>query len=201
MLGISTGVNARSLQSKALPKELPLLAVLGLSDPGDGDWPRLRGLQYASLGDAAMIRIATQAAGILAVMALLRGHVHIAVILGWITIVVATLWYGFRSQRWLADTDRRRMSRSEIQGQMISAALHGAAWAVPVTGFGLFVDPQTQVKIWTVLATLMTASAILLPAVPMTTLLFSGIALRLLHQGVIGSDVLARVTDSCRLRV
>ncbi len=153
-----------------------MLAVLGFTDPASGDWARLRGLQYASLGSAAFVRIVTQGSAVLAVTALLVRHVPIGMILGWIAVVTATLWYSFRIERSLADADRRRMSDGEIRSQMISSAMNGLAWAVPLAGFGFLTDAQTQAKVWTVLAMLMTASAILLPAVPIGTLIFSGIA-------------------------
>ncbi|WP_419144944.1 putative bifunctional diguanylate cyclase/phosphodiesterase [Novosphingobium album (ex Hu et al. 2023)] len=168
-------MNSKSLHSNALPTALPALAVLGLTDPVNGDWARLRGLQYASLGSAAFLRIATQGSAVLAAAALLVHHVHMGAILGWIATVAATLWYSFRIERSMADADRRRMSRGEIRAQMISSAVNGLAWAVPLACFGFLTDSQIQVKIWTVLAMLMTASAILLPAVPIGTIIFSAI--------------------------
>ncbi|MCT2400469.1 putative bifunctional diguanylate cyclase/phosphodiesterase [Novosphingobium mangrovi (ex Huang et al. 2023)] len=149
--------------------------MLGLSDPADGDWTRLRGLQYSSLSATTFARIATQAAAILATAALLMGQVNSMMLLGWIAVVAATLWHSFRVDRSLTDADRRRLSRGEVHMQMVGAVVNGLAWAVPLGFFGFFVDSQTQVKLWTVIAMLMTASAILLPAVPMSTLLFAGI--------------------------
>ncbi|WP_091143917.1 bifunctional diguanylate cyclase/phosphodiesterase [Novosphingobium sp. CF614] len=149
--------------------------MLGLSSPAGGDWARLRGLQYSSLGSAASIRLATQGAAVLATAALLQRQIHVAAILGWAAMVAATLWQNFRIDRSLADADQRRMSRHEVQTLMVGAVVNGLAWAMPLGCFGLFIAPQAQIKIWTVLAMLMTASAILLPAVPMSTLLFAGI--------------------------
>ncbi|KHK91802.1 putative bifunctional diguanylate cyclase/phosphodiesterase [Novosphingobium malaysiense] len=168
-------MNIRSLQNKALPKDLPVSAVLGLTDPEDGDWARLRALQYSSLSVGAFSRIATQVAALLATAMLLVGQAEPGYVLGWVALVVLSLWHGFRTDQSLAEADRRRVSRSEVHAQMIAAAFNGLAWAVPLAGFGLFVDAATQVKIWTVLAVIMTASAVLLPAVPMSTLLFCGI--------------------------
>ncbi|HAD16830.1 MAG TPA: diguanylate cyclase, partial [Erythrobacter sp.] len=150
------------------------MAVLGLSDPDDGDWARLRGLQYSSLRSGTFSRIATQVAAMLAIVTLTMEQVPVVFMAGWITVVALTLWHGQRIDRSLADADRRRMSRGEVQAQMVASIFSGLVWAVPLGCFGLFVDAATQVKIWTVLAMLMTASAILLPAVPMGTLLFCG---------------------------
>jgi len=48
-------VKARAPEITTLPKDLPLLAVLGLTQPPEGDWGRLRGLQYASLARVTVV--------------------------------------------------------------------------------------------------------------------------------------------------
>ena len=158
-----------------MPRELPVLAVLGLSDPDDGDWSRLRGIQYSCLGHSTFARVTTQISAMLATAALVFGQVPMAAVAVWIAVACVTLWRGVRIDRTLIDADKRRISRDEVHAQMIGSILNGLAWSVPIGGLGFFVDAQTQVKLWIVLAMLMTASAVLLPAVPLGTLLFTGI--------------------------
>ncbi|MFA7603560.1 MAG: EAL domain-containing protein [Novosphingobium sp.] len=159
----------------SLPRELPVLAVLGLTDPGNGDWARLRGLQYSCLPRAMMARLCAQGLAALATASLLIAHLNVLVVLGWLAALAATLRYGTRIDRSLADADRRRMSSDEVTRQTISSIVNALAWVVPVALATLFVDAETRLKLWTVLAMLMTASAILLPSVPMGTLMFTGI--------------------------
>ncbi|HKT84511.1 MAG TPA: EAL domain-containing protein [Novosphingobium sp.] len=168
-------MNKPSSTFTALPKELPIPAVLGLTDPEEGDWGRLRGIQYSCLGHSIFSRVATQAAAILAASVLLLVKVNFLLVLGWAAVAGLTLWRGARIDRLLVDADRRRISRDEVKAQMLNSALNGLAWSIPLGVFGFFVDPQTQLKLWIVLATLMTASAVLLPAVPLGTLLFTSI--------------------------
>jgi diguanylate cyclase (GGDEF)-like protein len=159
----------------SLPKDLPVLAVLGLTDPGDGDWARLRGLQYSCLPRAMLARLSAQALAGLAAAATFIGHVHVLVIVAWLAGLGATLYYGARIDHSLADADRRRMSSEEVMRQTQSSIVNALIWVVPVALGTLFLDPETRLKLWTVLAMLMTASAILLPGVPMGTLMFTGI--------------------------
>jgi diguanylate cyclase (GGDEF)-like protein/PAS domain S-box-containing protein len=150
------------------------LAVLGLSDPADGDWARMRALQYSTLRQATSVRMATQGAAVLAtVMLLLVGHIPFAAIAPWLVLVALTQWHGYRIAHSLSSTDRRRLSREEVRVKMANAVANGLAWALPLCAFGPFMDLQTRIKVWTVLAMLMAASAILAPAVPMSTLLFA----------------------------
>ena len=159
----------------SLPKELPILAVLGLTDPGNGDWARLRGLQYSCLQRAMVARLCAQCLAALATTSLLAVHISIFVIVAWLMALGATLYYGTRIDNSLADADRRRMSRDEVNRQTTSAIVNALVWVLPIALATFFVDAETRLKLWTVLAMLMTASAILLPGVPMGTLLFTGV--------------------------
>ncbi|HUD28033.1 MAG TPA: EAL domain-containing protein [Novosphingobium sp.] len=168
-------MNTKSPVSIPLPRELPVLAVLGLSDPADGDWVRLRGIQYATLRRSTSTRILMHAAAALATSMLLAGRIATPAIVAWLVLVVVTLWHGYRVDRSLADADRRRISRDEVKAQLVGSIGGGLVWALPLGGLGMFIDPQTQVKLWTVLAMLMAASVMLVPAVPITSLAFSTI--------------------------
>ena len=47
--------------ANTLPRKLPALAVLGLAEPGEGDWGRLRGMQYSSLARLTPARMVAHA--------------------------------------------------------------------------------------------------------------------------------------------
>ncbi|MEZ5683028.1 MAG: hypothetical protein R3E03_02070 [Novosphingobium sp.] len=105
----------------SLPRELPTMAVLGLADPEDGDWARLRGLQYSSLAKVTQVRIFAHAIAALGVVRLCFGSIHIAALLGWVAVLGATLYYGARIDKTLGDADKRRMSRDEVNRQAVSS--------------------------------------------------------------------------------
>ena len=145
-------MSRKSSFGAALPTELPVLAVLGLSDPEDGDWARLRGLQYSSLSSATLARTSVQTAAALATVALLLGEIHLVAILVWLALVATSLWHARKVDLSLTDADRRRMSHDEVQRQTLSSIANALAWVGPVAAFGFFLEPQTQVKLWSVLA-------------------------------------------------
>jgi len=158
-----------------MPTELPVLAVLGLTDPADADWAKLRGLQYSSLARAAVGKIVIQGIAAIATAALFLGSVPIAAILAWLAALAGSLYYGQRADASLIDADRRRISQDEVKAQTINSIVNALVWVAPIACFSLFGSPETQIKFWSVLAMLMTASAILLTAVPLGTLMFVGI--------------------------
>lgn len=167
------GVHAPSPSTAPLPTELPLLAVLGLSDPPEGGWARLRGLQYASLAQATRSRLLIQSIAAFATASLFFGKINIFAILLWALALAVSLYHGSRIDASLADADRRRVSPDEVKRQTLSSIVNALVWVAPIAGFGFFVEGNTQLQCWTVLAMVMTATAILLPAVPMGTLMFT----------------------------
>lgn len=151
------------------------MAVLGLSDPEDGDWGRLRGLQYSSLAKVTVARILANAIAAVAIVRLCYGSISIWMLLGWLAVLAGTLWYGATLDKSLVDADRRRMTRTEVNQQSIASGINALAWTIPMTVFAQIGDEVDQLQIWTVLAMLLTASAIVLPAVPLATVIFTAI--------------------------
>ncbi len=149
------------------------MAVLGLTDPSDGDWARLRGLQYSSLARVSFARIVAHAIAALATTTLLFGKVNVAILIAWLIALAGTLYHAARCDRTLADADRRTMSRDEVNRHMVNSIVNALVWVVPLAISSRYVDSETRLEMWSVVAMLMTASAIVLPAVPMSTVLFS----------------------------
>ncbi|GAA4772177.1 putative bifunctional diguanylate cyclase/phosphodiesterase [Novosphingobium ginsenosidimutans] len=152
------------------------MAVLGLSSPDDADWTRLRGLQYSNLSRVTFARILAQAIAGIGVCWLYAGTVHFALIVAWMGLLIGTLYHGGMIDKTLSDADRRRMSRDEVDRQSRTSVANALAWVVPMAVFAPFGDPGTHLELWAITAMLLTASAVLLPAVPLANLLFAGIA-------------------------
>ncbi len=173
-VGYRRGVVKFKESQSTLPKSLPVLAVLGLQEPHEGDWSRLWGVQYSSLAHSTVARMAAHGLAAAAVLKLYYQLVHIAALLGWLAGVVASLIYGARIDKTLADADRRRISQDEVKRQRLSFATNAVIWAVPLIAFAPYGSPSIHLKLWAVCVMLVMASAVLLPALPLSNLLFSG---------------------------
>ncbi|MCX7285327.1 MAG: EAL domain-containing protein [Novosphingobium sp.] len=160
---------------EARTQKLPILAVIGLQDPADGDWGRLRGLQYSSLARSTFSRLLGHAIAGLLVLQTYATIVHPAILVGWLALLVGTLVYGARYDRSLLDADRRRVSRQEMHRQTISSLAVAAVWALPMLAFSPFGDAEHRMTLWTVLAMLMTGMAVTFAALPIATVMFSGV--------------------------
>ncbi len=150
-----------------------MLAVLGLTHPIHGDWVRLRGLQYASLARASFARNAVHLVAAVATTTLLVGKVGPAILLAWWIGLCATLYHATRCDRALSDADRRSMNPVEVKRHTLIAIANSLVWVAPLALASRYGDDQTRLTMWSVSAILMTASAIILPATPITTFLFS----------------------------
>ena len=152
------------------------MAVLGLASPGDADWARLRGLQYSNLARVTKVRILAHAIAGAGVCWLYLGTIHAALLVCWLALLGGTLFHGAKVDKTLSDADRRRMSRDEVDRQSRSSVANALAWVIPMAGFAPFGSPTAHLELWAITAMLLTASAVLLPAVPLANLLFAGVA-------------------------
>ncbi|WP_338468573.1 EAL domain-containing protein [Novosphingobium sp. ZN18A2] len=163
------------VSANTLPKRLPTLAILGVSDPQDGDWGRLRGLQYSSLARVTKARLLAHGLAALLVFQIFARSVPPALIGGWACLLLVTLVVGARFDHSLQDADRRRMSRREVHQQTVTTVVTALVWAVPIVIFARLGAAADKLSLWTVTAMLMTGMAIGFAAVPLGTLLFSAI--------------------------
>lgn len=155
--------------------KLPVLAVIGLQEPVEGDWGRLRGLQYSSLAKLTFARLFGHAIAALLVLQIYAAQVHAVALIAWMALLTGALYSCARFDRSLLDADRRRISRHEIHRQTLNSLAMSVVWAVPMIAFSPFGDPTQRMTLWTVLAMLMTGMAVTFVALPIATVMFAGV--------------------------
>ena len=118
-----------------LPLRLSPLQILGLLAPEEGDWARLRALQYAQLHRAALTRAIAHALAVLLTLSIFIGKVPLWLLGGWVVAVGAAVWNSTRVDRSLADIDRRSMARHEFNRHAVAVAARAAPWGVALAAF------------------------------------------------------------------
>ena len=151
------------------------MAVLGLVDSVEGDWARLRGLQYAGLSRLVSTRLAAHALAALLVVQALAGTVSILILLSWTALLAGVMVHGARIDRSLEDADRRRVTRQEIQRQTVGAVAAGAVWVIPIVLLSPYGSGEQRLLVWTVMAMLMAGTALAFATVPLSAVLFNAI--------------------------
>lgn len=149
--------------------------MIGLRDPAEGDWGRLRGLQFSSLARLTFARLLGHGMAALLVLQTYRLSIHPALLVGWMALLVGILISSVRFDRSMIDADRRRVSRHEVHRQTLSSLFVALVWAVPMVFFGPLGSPAERMTLWTVLAMLMTGMAVSFAAMPMATVLFTSV--------------------------
>ena len=157
-----------------IPAQFPALGLLGLRAAG-ADWHSWRGLQYAQLPSGANLRLLIQLFASVTVAGL---YVHLVPLwepLVWLAALAASLVFTAKCERDFSDAERRPPLRNDMQRHALAVCGNAALWAVPIFAFGPHGTEQSRLELWTILAMLMTVSAVIIPTVPLGTLLFSSV--------------------------
>jgi diguanylate cyclase (GGDEF)-like protein/PAS domain S-box-containing protein len=159
-----------------LPLRLSLLQILGLQDPAEGDWARMRALQYAQLHRGGLTRMVSHGLATLITITLFVGKVPIWVLGPWVLAALAAVLNATRIDRSLSDIDRRSMTRFEFKRQAMGMAACAVVWAVALVAFVPFASATEHYALWTLVAMLIASSAATMSAAPIGTVLFAVIA-------------------------
>jgi diguanylate cyclase (GGDEF)-like protein/PAS domain S-box-containing protein len=151
------------------------MAVLGLSDSAEGDWGRLRGLQYAGLARLASARLCAHALAALLVVQALAGAVNVFILLGWAGLLGGVMLRGAHFERSLEDADRRRITPQEIHRQTVGTVAAGFIWVVPILLLSPYGSGEQRLLVWTIMAMLMAGTALAFAAVPLGAVVFNAI--------------------------
>jgi diguanylate cyclase (GGDEF)-like protein/PAS domain S-box-containing protein len=158
-----------------LPLRLSNLAVIGITQPQEGNWARLRSLQYARLESISLSRFLAHAIALFLTFSIFWNKVHPVILALWVVALVGALYHASRVDDALCDVDRRAMTRGEYYRHALSIAAVAGVWAVP---FFLFVPHATQadhVAYFALIAMLITGTALVFAATPMVTLVFAAV--------------------------
>lgn len=173
MINASVVSDTKHPKPTVLQEDLPIAAVLGLSDKGDVDWARLRGLQYAALAKLTFYR-----AYVHAVLGVFVAQMYVESIdplwIGlWITALALVHIRGGIVDRRLADADVRKVPKSELHQHATTSAMSGVLWAVPLIGFAPFGSSSAATATMIVVLLLIAASVYFYTTSPLSILLFT----------------------------
>ena len=148
------------------------LTALGLREPKDLDWGRVRGAQVNVVHRLAPLRVGISLLGIALVVVAMTGHAPPVYVYAWmIGAGIAVALAGYPKLR-NASFTYQTATRSELQRETIWSTLLALVWA---SGFALFAPhagPAQLLSLWALVTVLMAGAAIELAAVPLATSAF-----------------------------
>ena len=158
-----------------LPLRLSPLQILGLRDPDEGDWGRLRALQYAQLHKASLTRVMAHALAALLTVSIFGDKAPFWLLCAWLTALVLAVGNATRIDRSLAAEERSSMSHAEYKRHARGVAACALAWAFALVAFVPFASDAELFALWTVVAMLIGCSGATMSAAPLATVVFAGI--------------------------
>lgn len=162
----------RNITQSGLPREIPLSALLGLTDPDGVDWGRIRALQLNGVHQRHLMKfISAIVCGLLTVQ---WGFGKISLLfLGlWLAALVGLYLYAFLLFRKQATKQRKTVYRAETRALHRVSIAGGSIWGIGFLLFTFSADPMTMAPLWATIICLMVGSAMMFSAMPLSSILF-----------------------------
>ncbi len=158
-----------------LPLKLSNLAVIGVTQPQEASWARLRALQYSRLEALSLSRFLAHAIALVLTISIFFGKVPPPILAGWVVFLVGVLWNASRIEHGLRDVDRRAMTKGEYVSHALSVALVAGVWAAPNFLFDPHGTTEDHLAFWALTSMLITGTTLAFAATPVSTLVFAGV--------------------------
>jgi len=146
--------------------------VLGLTEPKDADWGRVRAAQLNLIRRLSPVRLAATLFGLGCILATLRDNVPHWLLLGWSAFVVVVSMLIIRAKLRQGGWQVQTATQSELHRETLMSTLSAVAWgAVPLL-FARYADPADLLMIWAMCMVMMAAGAFGMSALPLATSFF-----------------------------
>ncbi len=149
-----------------------MLAVLGLTDTADGDWSRVRALQQNAVSSFTRARLLANIIGVIIILQNFWQKIEHFYLAGWIATVAAALFFSTRTYEQTGSNPYDKSSRQRINDVALGALAIGTVWCIPMLFFASPASLTDYIVTWSVMVALMGASALLMSAVPLGTIIF-----------------------------
>jgi len=143
--------------------------VLGLTEPRDVDWGRVRAAQINVIRRLAPVRLIVSLLGISGVVVMLRDSAPNAQLYLWAGLsglIAVLMGYGkLKNREWQAQT----ATQSELHRETLWSTIVGLSWGAAPLLFGRYCGPAELLMIWAASTAMMASAAFGLSALPLAT--------------------------------
>ena len=146
--------------------------VLGLTEPKDTDWGRVRAAQINIVRRMMPVRLGVTVIAMIGTVMMLRDHVSPTLLYGWAGLTGLASLLMIRTKIRDGDWQVQTATQSELHRETLGSTLTGIVWgAVPLV-FARNAGPADLLMIWATSLTLMAGAAFVLSALPLATTFF-----------------------------
>ena len=170
-------------------------AVLGFSTKDDGEWKRLRGLQYSALVSQTYYRVYAHAILALVIAVVYLRTIEFGWLAAWIFALALINLRGTVFDQSLANAERRQVTHWEFRRQTLTSVVSGMLWSVPILSFAPYGSATDLATLLAVLLTLMAGAIFFYSAAPASICAFVTIVCiaTIVHLGIAGMWLAAGV--------
>ena len=160
---------------QAFGQDLPASTVLGLSNKGEFDWSRLRGLQYAALGKLTFYRAYANS-----LLALLVAHIYLPNV----GLAAAGIWFlviaGVQARSVFVDRKNAELMddasvRRTAHGRTLTTVIGAFCWAVPLVFFSPLGTPEQATALLLIAFMIVAGCIYFYTTAPINILIFAGV--------------------------
>jgi diguanylate cyclase (GGDEF)-like protein/PAS domain S-box-containing protein len=164
---------SKTKHSPSTARDLPVMAILGLRDPAQGDWDHFRAIQYTGLARYSNLRVVTNLVLGLMACQLFSGYVPLWQLAGWMAMLGAALYFPSTVYRQSGMVNHDHVARRFVLQLVAATSLIAFVWCIPILVFAPLAGDLELATIWTILAALVVAGTLLLNALPLGAFLFN----------------------------
>jgi len=159
----------------AIPAELPISDVLGLSRNPAFDPTRLRGYEYAELAQASRSRMLANALVIAFVGSVFAPLVGLIVVAPWAGLLAFILYKSRQTDLMLVNPNLRAGAAALAQSQNINAIAAAVCWVAALVAFPALAGGAEQTTMLVVVMVLMMSSTFVFSTSPLSVLIYNGL--------------------------
>lgn len=152
---------------------LPIAVVLGLKDLTGGAATQLRALQIDSLSRYSLTSLIGHSIAGLVAVALYLSQVNILVLGLWLMAIVSIHVHGIHQAQRMENEYQTNPAKVPLVRILRRPAMAAFLWAVALLAFGPLGNDFQQLALWTLVAVLVTGSALFFTFTPLATILFT----------------------------
>ncbi len=159
----------------ALPPDLPIADVLGLSHNPAFDPSRLRGDEYGELAQASRHRVLANALVAVFVAAIFAPLIGFGVVGPWLAGLAVILYRSRQTDLLLAEPNQRAEPATLARSQNLNAIAAALWWVGALLAFPFLADGAQQIALLLIVLVLMLCSTFVFSTSPLSVLLYIGI--------------------------
>ncbi|MEH6790358.1 MAG: EAL domain-containing protein [Parasphingorhabdus sp.] len=162
----------KTISQSALPRDIPLRVLLGLSDPPGIDWGRIRALQFNGNQEHGLLKIVAAVVCALLTVQWGIGQVNLLLLALWLGGICTLYVYGHMLFRKQLAWQRKSISRSDMTMVYLTSLVAGLLWASGFLMFAFSTDLLVMIPVWVTIVCLMVGAAMLFSTMPLSSILF-----------------------------